>query len=116
MALAQFGSQEVPLSLRTSCQFRVWGHTRSPLAVNVGVTLAHVKGIVAQRDTPVFNRRVSHLIAPVIQIIHAGSFSWHDLRPSLGRAWKGGTLEGLIVGNPFVISLPIALHALFVGS
>src|SRR5437667_3427967 len=102
-------------SFRASGKLVVGAVTFAPLAAYVGITDAHIKGIVAHLHLCVFNGWVPHGFTPVIQIVHPYPSTWLNLCGTLSRRGEGCLEKGVIIADMLVKTLSILLKAQEVG-
>src|SRR5450432_4202413 len=86
--LTKLWSEELQFTLRTSVEFRVRTITFSPTAINVGKAHADVKWVESHLDLGFFNGWVAHGFAPVVQVIHAYTHTWFNLRSPFASSGK----------------------------
>src|SRR5260370_25235657 len=102
-------------SFRASSKLVGGAVTCAPLAIYVGITDTHIKGIVAHLHLSIFNGRIPHGFTPVIQIVHSHSSTWLNLRGTLPRRGEGRLEKCIIVGDILVETLSILLKTEEVG-
>src|SRR5213079_3110329 len=85
VTLAQFFHEELQFTLRTVCQFVSRTVAFSPFTSNIDISHTHIKRIVFYFYLPVFNRWVTHGLAPVIQVVDSHPDARDNLCSSFAR-------------------------------
>ena len=110
IVLAQFRGQELEFPLRAARKFVVGRKALPPDTINVDKADTHVKRVESHLDLGIFDRCVTHGLAPVVKMIHPYPHARDNLRRAFSRCRKCCHVESFVVGNLSVRALPVTLH------
>src|SRR5712692_8128467 len=94
VSFAEFFGQQLKFALRTPGKFRVRTITFAPAAINVGESLADIERVVSHPHLLAFDGRITHGLAPVVQVTHAHPDPRLDLCRPFASGGKSGFEEG----------------------
>src|SRR5260221_372784 len=89
--------------------------TLHPLALAIGIGLADIKRIIADRNLRPFHLRMAQGIVPIIQVMELHPLAWDDQGGLFARAGKRFHHEILIVAHVPMGTLSIAIQTEEIG-